>query len=72
MHEKLSQLLSEVFTEVVLSEIISFHAISALREFAHEICIFPPEARRETRLAQNTLEYLKIVSEITLNNKELN
>ena len=35
-HEKLSQILSGDFTEVCLSEIISFLTISTLREFAHD------------------------------------
>ena len=37
VHEKLSQLLSGVSTELFLSGITSCHARSALREFAHEI-----------------------------------
>ena len=38
IHEKLSLFLTWLFTESCLSEIISVHAISALREFAHENC----------------------------------
>ena len=55
IHEKSSQFLSGVFTEVFLSEIISFHGRSALREFAHDICLSTClHARTSARLHAST------------------
>ena len=66
IQEKLSQFLSGVFTDVLLSGIINGHARSALREFTHDI--FEPSspsvaAQRSVSLSASQVMFVAAVQE---------